>query len=223
MAMTHMTRAKRYIPFIAGGLLVGLAISLQVVGLTDTDATVQLIMVGLLVIITTVYAVATGDIARSAHDQANAALAMADEMKQQRLQADRPVLVPSWRSGRKGTYYQKEVELILSNKGRGPALNTTVNACHPVHQFVSPTPAMTIEVGSERHFSMTVTAPDPDSESSAPGSDSDAIATVRFQDIEGNWWQVSVDLVWSDSQGMTLGPISGMEPASRQSPVSCDS
>jgi hypothetical protein len=109
--------------------------------LNDNSGAVQAIAVVVLVLVTSVYAMA-------ARRQAVASVKMAEEMREQRLSEDRPQLLidlkgctPSVDKRRLGEgetiqdFYPTNLQLAIQNVGKGPAKGVTATVVHPRMTF----------------------------------------------------------------------------------------
>ncbi len=92
--------------------------------MTDSDL-IQIILMGLLVVITGIYAWRTFSISNATKKQANASMKMAEEMREQRVMASRPLLIQKsvhekdiWEGSTKDYFSHFEI----SNVGNTPAI-----------------------------------------------------------------------------------------------------
>ncbi len=82
---------------------------------------VQIILMGLLVVVTGVYAWRTFAISKATKKQANASVKMAEEMKEQRIMSSRPVIIQKAINEKDFSYFE------IYNAGNGPAIEVEVS------------------------------------------------------------------------------------------------
>ena len=87
-----MTKTEILKLFIAVIIFAAVIAVVAVLGRIDTAQTIQLIITFVLVLVTVAYVLRTAEIAKATRQQANASMKMAEEMKQQRYDAVRPIV-----------------------------------------------------------------------------------------------------------------------------------
>jgi len=97
--------------------------------MTNSDL-IQIILMGLLVIVTGIYAWRTFTISKASKKQADASVKMAKEMKEQRVTASRPVVVQ--KAVHEKDIYEGSTKDYFShfeayNKGNGPAIEVEIS------------------------------------------------------------------------------------------------
>ena len=95
----------------------------------DSDS-IQIFLMGLLVVITAIYALLTHVISKATREQADASVKMAKEMKEQRVTASRPVVVQ--KAVHEKDIYEGSTKDYFShfeayNKGNGPAIEVEIS------------------------------------------------------------------------------------------------
>ena len=87
-----MTKTEILKLFIAVIIFAAVIAVVAVLGRIDTAQTIQLIITFVLVLVTVAYVLRTAEIAKATRQQADASVKMAEEMKQQRYDAVRPIV-----------------------------------------------------------------------------------------------------------------------------------
>jgi len=92
---------------------------------------IQVLLMGLLVVITGIYAWRTHVISKATKEQANASVKMAEEMREQRIMASRPVIIQKAVHEQRADALARPAEAFshfeIYNAGNGPAIEVEVS------------------------------------------------------------------------------------------------
>ena len=117
--------------------------------MTDSDL-IQIILMGLLVVITGIYAWRTFAISNATREQADASVKMARETRDARFAALKPIVSIDWISGQRGRAFSP----YFNNIGLGPALNVKFYCTHTSFEFKSKQDRTTLEAGKREHITL---------------------------------------------------------------------
>ena len=93
-----------------------------------TGELIQVILMGLLVVVTGIYAWRTFAISNAAKEQSDASVEMAKEMREQRIMASRPVIIQkAIERGKYSTERDMPDDFEICNVGNGPAIELEIS------------------------------------------------------------------------------------------------
>ena len=104
---------------------------------------IDLMLTFALILITTIYVKRTADIAKATKEQANASIKMAEETRNARFAALKPIISIDWISGERGQAFIP----YFNNIGPVPALNVKFYCTHTSFEFKSRPDRTTLEAG----------------------------------------------------------------------------
>jgi len=147
-----------------------------------------ILMIGLVAI--------TAAYASSAEKQAKASVKMAEEMREQRLNMDKPIIVLDTLFGTtRGKYFVKAIKIGFRNEGRGSAFNLELSIDHPLYSFNKYRHLVPVDIGGKHNdCDLRVEKPDVDDDPQVNISP-EALAIANYEDASGNPWHSTLELL----------------------------
>ncbi len=162
-----------------------------------TSEWVQIILTGVLVVITGIYAWRTFAISNAAKEQADASVETANEMREQTIALYKPHIILEKGLSTKGEHFVKLIGVAFSNAVGGPALNLEIYIAHPLLKIVEPVeilPKHSSSLSVGEHGYREFLAEDNANVHAAPIESIPIV--INYEDVLGNHWHSTLQLVW---------------------------